>query len=499
MNKTRIARFFIILLIASFSGLYLSCKSEEEKKPEKKEEKAVITGEIQDYDQDQFEFTYDTYSPLEDTRKELINIDSAGKFRIEINTERPVKGVLYFGRYMAEGRGIGKNIDIYIEPGDSLHVQANVDLKSDLEMIDKTLKYTGTGVANNYFLYNQSHEFDRYEQRVQNNHKFIAYKQANDYKRTVDSIRDLKLRYLQSYADTSNLSPALQKIFEDEYINLAMVRKFNYPSSNMRFNDGVAPELPSDYYDFAENMEIDSVLDQKGVPYLRSTHFFLTNKYELAKRNGYNEDFITFIDSELKGRAKYIYMAYSLGRDFDPEIYGRFGEDSPYTDIAEAVKEKYKHLESMLPGEPAPPVEFLTMNNDTISSGKLFKDKFVYIDFWATWCKPCIREIPDLVKLEEEYHDENILFVSVSFDEEKEKWEHYVKKEGLTGVQLWVNPENKNIYDTTFNIKMIPRFVLIDNKGNIVDSQAPFPSSGAEIRNLLNLTLKGEEGISLSY
>src|SRR5690606_4121574 len=134
--------------------------------------------------------------------------------------------------------------------------------------------------------------------------------------------------------------------------------------------------------------------------------------YDLKKQQGYKEDYFTFLDSELPERAKYIYMAYTLGTDFNADVYNKFGENSPFPDITRIVKKKYGHLEKMMPGKPAPAVVFTTMENEQISSTDFFKGKFIYIDFWATWCKPCIKEIPDLVKLEKEYHDKNIEFIS---------------------------------------------------------------------------------------
>ena len=56
------------------------------------------------------------------------------------------------------------------------------------------------------------------------------------------------------------------------------------------------------------------------------------------------------------------------------------------------------------------------------------KGKYVYIDVWATWCGPCLAEIPHLKKVEAAYHDKNIVFLSISIDVKKdyEKWKKFV-------------------------------------------------------------------------
>ena len=112
-----------------------------------------------------------------------------------------------------------------------------------------------------------------------------------------------------------------------------------------------------------------------------------------------------------------------------------------------------------------------------------FKGKYVYIDVWATWCKPCLAQIPALKELEKAYHGKNIQFVSISIDDERTagswknaatKWKKMVKSRNLTGVQLHAGQDLQFIQD--YQISSIPRFILIDPNGNIVDANAPRPA-----------------------
>lgn len=116
------------------------------------------------------------------------------------------------------------------------------------------------------------------------------------------------------------------------------------------------------------------------------------------------------------------------------------------------------------------------------------KGKRVYIDVWATWCGPCIREIPALKKLEAELHDENIEFVSISIDEakDKEKWLTFIEEKELTGLQLMAENDWQSDIATAYNIKGIPRFLLIDEAGKIISANAPRPSSPTIKEVLLN-------------
>jgi thiol-disulfide isomerase/thioredoxin len=117
-----------------------------------------------------------------------------------------------------------------------------------------------------------------------------------------------------------------------------------------------------------------------------------------------------------------------------------------------------------------------------------FKGKYVYIDIWATWCGPCIGEIPSLKKLEDKFHNKNIVFVSISIDKVKdiEKWKTMVEKKELGGVQLFADSDWNSKFIQDYKVTSIPRFILIDPKGNIVKADADRPSSSK-----LEMTLDG--------
>ena len=106
------------------------------------------------------------------------------------------------------------------------------------------------------------------------------------------------------------------------------------------------------------------------------------------------------------------------------------------------------------------------------------RGKYVYIDVWATWCGPCRAEIPSLKKIEEKFHNKNIEFVSISVDVDKdhEKWKSFVKEKELGGTQLFADKNWMSDFIKAFNINAIPRFILIDPSGKVVDSDAARPS-----------------------
>ena len=118
-----------------------------------------------------------------------------------------------------------------------------------------------------------------------------------------------------------------------------------------------------------------------------------------------------------------------------------------------------------------------------------FKGKMVYVDVWATWCGPCIKEMPHIEKLMEEYKGKDIVFMGVSIDKEKDKpkWQNFLKEKKLKGVQVYAGQGSE--LAKIYQIATIPRFMLFDKKGNIVSTDAPRPSE-PEVRLMIDKGLK---------
>ncbi|KXX70206.1 TlpA disulfide reductase family protein [Flammeovirga sp. SJP92] len=110
-----------------------------------------------------------------------------------------------------------------------------------------------------------------------------------------------------------------------------------------------------------------------------------------------------------------------------------------------------------------------------------FKGKYVYIDVWASWCGPCLGEIPSLKALEENHKDGDVVFVSLSVDQDTKAWKKMVEKKELHGNQFHYSGNQGFI--EKFNISAIPRFILLDKEGEVKVANAPRPSSD-EIKSL---------------
>ncbi|MDR0264750.1 MAG: redoxin family protein [Sphingobacterium sp.] len=140
-------------------------------------------------------------------------------------------------------------------------------------------------------------------------------------------------------------------------------------------------------------------------------------------------------------------------------------------------KERAKAVEAKLvesrTGVPAFQFSFPDIDGKEKSLSSL-KGKIVLIDMWATWCGPCRGEEPYWEKLNEEYKGKPIAFVGVSVDQDKGKWNAYVKEKSLKGIQLHAG-SNSGLTNA-YKVDAIPRYILIDKLGNLITADCPRPS-----------------------
>ena len=119
-----------------------------------------------------------------------------------------------------------------------------------------------------------------------------------------------------------------------------------------------------------------------------------------------------------------------------------------------------------------------------------FKGKFLYVDIWASWCGPCRKQFPHAEKLKSKFTKRQLKklnFIYISIDNDREKWKESINKLDLTG-HHFISPSNEsNSAGEYFEISSIPRYILINKDGEVIDNNAKRPSDESLFNDLLNL------------
>ena len=174
-----------------------------------------------------------------------------------------------------------------------------------------------------------------------------------------------------------------------------------------------------------------------------------------------------------------------------PQLYETYRAEfpnSPFLNVLEpGVKENLRFQNSRITDKD---YHILTCDS-TITcledAVKPFKGKVVYIDVWATWCGPCLKEFQYLPTLKEKAHNMDVVYLYISIDrpEERKKWEKTIAYHQLKGYHLLVNEKlGKSLYTELGNerqILSIPCFVIIDKTGKIVIRHAAAPSEPEKV------------------
>ena len=96
------------------------------------------------------------------------------------------------------------------------------------------------------------------------------------------------------------------------------------------------------------------------------------------------------------------------------------------------------------------------------------KNKLILLDFWASWCIPCIQEVPLLKELQEKYESKGLLVIGVSVDSDRKKWEEALDKHEPAGIQISELKGWESVSRINYGVQAIPFTVLIDSSGKIL-------------------------------
>lgn len=191
---------------------------------------------------------------------------------------------------------------------------------------------------------------------------------------------------------------------------------------------------------------------------------------------------MAYIKSHPDANKALIQLAFLMGKcslDEAKELYGILSDRLKQTERAKDIAKEIATRERIEPGKPAPDFTATDINGNKFTFSKL-KGKYVVLDFWASWCKPCRASNPHMKELYEKYGKKGLEFVYVSDDDSNpQKWRDAVKKDGLEsfhhvlrGLKILDRKTYKmdktNDISDKYAVHYLPTKYLVDKDGNMV-------------------------------
>ncbi|QXP66418.1 MULTISPECIES: TlpA disulfide reductase family protein [unclassified Polaribacter] len=429
---------------------------------------AILTGEIENLDAQEI-----TLIKLDQSFKKKIPVVN-GVFSDTINANP--------GLYSLS---VGKNNGtLYLNNGSRLNLIA------DAKDFNNSLKISGEDIeTTNYLLYKKKTISERKGKGL---HVYTL--EEPDFKNKFKEIHQT----LNTKLDTAQGISSEFKTLEKRNLNYEYLNELQrYAGGYHRQWANKKSYKPSEFFlAESEDMDLDNGVDfQFSSAYKEMVNRHYTKQVNALRRKDTVEYgllgvtvYSSIPNQVIKNELIFKKAEYDLyqTKDFE-KFYELFINASTNEENNAKITKIYNEFKKLDKGQPSPKfTNYEKHSGGTLSLGDL-KGKYVYIDVWATWCIPCIKEIPDLKRIEKAYHGKNISFLSISVDKSKDhdKWKKMVVDKDLGGIQVIADNNFKSEFISDYIIKSIPRFILIDPNGVIVSQNAPKPSD-PELMNLLN-------------
>jgi thiol-disulfide isomerase/thioredoxin len=137
-----------------------------------------------------------------------------------------------------------------------------------------------------------------------------------------------------------------------------------------------------------------------------------------------------------------------------------------------------------LEGKPAPAITAITTNGNTFDLESL-KGKVVLLDIWSTTCAPCIKAIPESVKLQDELKNKSFVALNLCLNSNEDDWKKLIAKKNWIGTHIF-SQNDKEAY-SNYHFNSFPQYILIDKNGNIVRTNSERPVNDKLKKEILKL------------
>jgi thiol-disulfide isomerase/thioredoxin len=398
-------------------------------------------------------------------------VDENGSFRLSFNLNNSSILSLRIGL---------ESTRMFMSPEDSVFVEL------DYKKFDETIYYSGKGGLENNFMALTVLRKDNgimLSNNLEDNGK--KYEEEIN-KQEEEFFKFINKNFNVNFSKDFTLFLNAQKKYK--YIRTRAQFEIYYDASTKQFKSRT---LSNEYAKFFDNVALDEDDNLISSDYVNALESFVSWKnkslrntdtsinaeilYSINLKNYYSHwktqgskkvrDLILFnlLSQHLE------YQASIAQQTFDSLLndYSSYASEDLYV---KSLQSKVEKLNPLLAGKPFPTLTLLNASGEEFNTNSL-KGKVLLIDFWATWCGPCLVGMP---KLEETALalKENTQFsiVRINVNDQKESWQKFIEKKSGNYLELFADARLSKEIEQLLQVKGIPRYMLIDKNGNFVES-----------------------------
>lgn len=438
------------LLLVIFSFLIYSCI---------REIPTVITGHLTNISDTSLtvEIGKDPITGLEPAGyPRVIRIGADGTFSVSLEVPFPFRAVLY-----TENGGFVANVRL-VHAGE-------IHLTADCEDFRNTLEYHGSGSSLNDFYYDHM-KFRRAERK-----KFSSgHVSLTDYERRLDSLNAISLQMLKAYH-------AYESLTEEELMWLTS--EFNYgkySSLNRRAHQLNLP-LSDSTYRFFEELDLNDhnavIISRTYVNSILQYILYEVNAMgiyhsQFGDNSSFYREYYKTIKEKLEGKVRDVILSNFISDMLNDHVvfsvayYEKYLSDCQSQEMIEKTSKLYEEYLAVAEKPLHDNVILIPTNHQSPSKVlSQFEDKVIFLDFWASWCSPCIESLPHTKELTEHYANQPVEVIFVGNNDQESSLIHAIKEYELLGNHIILDEKDSETWRSTFDISGIPTYVLLDMRG----------------------------------
>jgi len=460
-------KYFSHIFVAAFvfAAVFTSCK-ESKIKYSDTPKTTVIIGKVENVGTNQRIPTLMTWLYGIGLGKQSHDLDENDVFRFEYE--------LYYPTDIRINAG-GALFSVIAHPGDSIYVTIGTN---------RNLRFSGNRSETNQVIA----KYENAARTLHNTHwgmfeQILEQKNAEKYKSFVDSIYQVQYSFAESFVAEEKPNDEATKWI------LAQSREM-YQELLQEYAFAYGLESTPDYYyksleKYFPTTEED-LLNGYLVERLRAVYMFLGVRSKIQKDKQENQENIVLqkiVESISNDFLRQMILINMVNQEYfengNIEMYSNnqafFDKHISVPFLRKFIQEKYNETErklSMLPEELSSEILKRLENTSVDSIIKTIletnKGSVIYIDFWGTWCGPCLAAMRDAEPFVKRLKN-NVAFVYLCLDSEKDGWEKTSKVMGIGEQNYFLNAKQSSDMRVAFEIQMIPFYMLIDKNGTIVN------------------------------